>query len=157
MAIEIERKFLVLNDSYKKESYKKLTIKQGFLNSNYNRVVRIRIIGNKGYLTVKGKSSEDGTSRFEWEKEISIEEAFLLLAICEKGVIEKVRYLIRQGQHIYEVDEFKINNEGLIVAEIELSDVNEEFVKPSWLGKEVTGITKYYNSELSNTPYKSWA
>ncbi len=103
MAIEIERKFLVLNDSYKKESYKKLTIKQGFLNSYYNRVVRIWIIGNKGYLTVKGKSSEDGTSRFEWEKEISIEEAFLLLAICEKGVIEKVRYLIkaRKSRHIF--------------------------------------------------------
>jgi CYTH domain-containing protein len=157
MAIEIERKFLVLNDSYKKESYRKLTIKQGFLNSNYNRVVRVRIIGDKGYLTVKGKSSEDGTSRFEWEKEISIEEAVSLLAICEKGVIEKVRYLIKQGFHIYEVDEFHKENEGLVVAEIELSSANENFIKPSWLGKEVTGITKYYNSELSNTPFNSWA
>ena len=157
MAIEIERKFLVLNDSYKKESYRKLTIKQGFLNSNYNRVVRVRIMGEMAYITVKGKSSEDGTSRFEWEKEISIEEANSLLEFCEKGVIEKIRYLIKQGVHIYEVDEFHIENDGLIVAEIELSSANEEYIKPSWLGKEVTGITKYYNSELSKAPFKSWA
>ena len=134
-----------------------MTIKQGFLNSNFNRVVRVRIVDDKGYLTIKGKSSEDGTTRFEWEKEISINEATSLLAICEKGVIEKIRYLIKKGGHIYEVDEFFLDNEGLSVAEIELNDVNEKFIKPSWLGIEVTGITKYYNSELSNSPFNSWA
>ena len=97
--------------------------------------MRVRISGDKGSITVKGKSSENGTSRFEWEKEISIEEANSLLAICEKGVIEKIRYLIKQDHHIYEVDEFHMENEGLIVSEIKLSSPNEAFIKPSWLGK----------------------
>ena len=156
MAIEIERKFLVLNDSYKSKSYKKLSIKQGFLNSNYKRVVRVRIVDEKGYLTIKGKSDDNGLSRYEWEKEISVKDAISLLSLCEKGVIVKVRHLIKIKHQIYEVDEFLLENEGLTIAEIELSDVDEETIKPDWLGKEVTGITKYYNSELSNFPFKSW-
>ena len=156
MSIEIERKFLVKNDSYKTESFKVLTIKQGFLNSNKNRVVRIRISDDKGFITIKGISSKDGTSRFEWEKEISLDEATNLLLLCEKTVIEKNRYLIKIKNHIYEVDEFLGSNKGLVIAEIELNSIDELFLKPTWLGKEVTGIPKYYNSEISKNPFKNW-
>jgi CYTH domain-containing protein len=116
----------------------------------------VRIKGNQGFLTVKGKSNESGTSRFEWEKEISVEDATQLLALCEKGIIEKIRYNIPQGNHTFEVDEFFGDNEGLRIAEVELQDENETFSKPVWLGKEVTGQTQYYNSQLSQKPYKTW-
>ncbi len=156
MSIEIERKFLVKNETYKSECFKVSYIKQGFLNSNKNRVVRIRIIDKLGYITVKGISSKDGTSRFEWEKEISINEASELLDLCEKNSIEKNRFFVKKGKHIYEVDVFKGKNKGLVVAEIELINANESFIKPDWLGIEVTGITKYYNSELSKKPFSNW-
>jgi len=156
MSIEIERKFLVKNNSYKKESYKHLNIKQGFLNSNKNRVVRIRIIDNRGFITIKGISSDNGLSRYEWEKEITINDAQDLLSICEKGVIEKNRYLVKCSNHIFEVDEFIGENDGLIIAEVELKSEDEKFCKPKWLSKEVTGIAKYYNSELSKKPFKEW-
>lgn len=156
MLLEIERKFLVKNSNYKKECYKKYSIKQGFLNSNKNRVVRIRMIDKKGLITVKGISSKDGTSRFEWEKEISIKEATSLLMLCEETIIEKNRYLVSSGEHIIEVDEFLNHNQGLIIAEIELNSVDENYFKPKWLGIEVTGITKYYNSELSKNPFQNW-
>ena len=157
MAIEIERKFLIKNDSYKPESFKKLSIKQGFLNSDKNRIVRIRVVDDKGFITVKGISSKDGTSRFEWEKEISSKDAESLLNLCEETIIEKNRYLVKSGIHTFEVDEFSGNNSGLIVAEVELISVNDEYLKPDWLGEEVTGIVKYYNSELSKNPFKNWA
>ncbi len=156
MSIEIERKFLVKNDLYKKESFKCAKIKQGFLNSNKNRVVRIRIIDSKGFITIKGISSKNGLTRFEWEKEIDCNEAKSLLYLCEKGVIEKNRYFVNYDSHIYEIDEFIGENEGLVVAEIELKTEDENFKKPSWLGQEVTGITKYYNSELSKKAFKNW-
>ncbi len=156
MTIEIERKFLVKNSSYKIDSYKSSLIKQGFLNSNKRRVVRIRVIDAKGFITIKGISSKDGTSRFEWEKEIPIKEAEELLKLCENGVIEKIRFFIKKGNHVYEVDEFKNKNDGLIIAEIELNSVDDLFEKPSWLGTEVTGNTKYYNSELSKHPFTKW-
>lgn len=156
MPLEIERKFLVKNNDYKSESYNVSFIKQGFLNSNKKRVVRVRIIDSKGYITVKGLSSEDGTTRYEWEKEILIEEANSLLNLCEEGVVEKKRFFVKAGNHIYEIDEFKNMNEGLIVAEIELNSVDESFEKKTWLGVEVTGIAKYYNSELSKHPFTKW-
>jgi len=157
MNLEIERKFLITNTNFKKESYQKKYIQQGFLNSDKNRVVRVRIIEEKAYLTIKGVSDKSGTSRFEWEKEISVQEAKALMNLCEKGVIEKYRYFHKLDNHIFEIDEFLGDNEGLIIAEVELKNKNEVFIKPSYLGKEVTGDEKYYNSNLSKVPFKDWA
>ena len=157
MNLEIERKFLVKNNDYIIESYKKSYIKQGFLNSNKERTVRIRIIDNKAFLTIKGKSNKKGTIRFEWEKEISVKEAENLMLLAEKGIIEKNRYFVKKEKHTYEVDVFLGNNLGLIVAEIELNSENEAYRKPNWLGKEVTGVIKYYNSSISKKPFNSWA
>lgn len=153
---EIERKFLVHSNAYKSEASKSKRISQGFLNSHKERTVRVRIIDEKGFLTIKGKSSESGLSRFEWETEIPCEEAKTLLKLCEPRRIEKTRYYINVGQHIFEVDEFYGDNQGLIVAEIELAKEEEAFEKPNWLGQEVTGEVKYYNSMLSTHPYQSW-
>ena len=154
--IEIERKFLVKSDDYKSEATSKTRIVQGFLNTDPNRTVRVRIKGDAGFITVKGKSNASGTSRFEWEKEITVEEADALLKLCEKGILDKYRYEISVGNHVYEVDEFFVENEGLTIAEIELNDENESFQKPAWLGIEVTGEVKYYNSQLSKHPFKKW-
>ena len=156
MMIEIERKFLVNSDAFKSEAFRSYTIKQGFLNSNKERTVRVRLIKDKGYITVKGKSSLNGLSRFEWEKEITTSEANSLLNLCEDGIIDKIRFEIKSGIHIFEVDEFFGSNQGLIVAEVELKSENEDFDKPSWLGKEVTGKIKYYNSQLSKNPFGTW-
>ncbi len=156
MSIEIERKFLVKNLNYKQEAYKKVYIKQGFLNSDKERVVRVRLKDDAGFLTIKGKSNTSGTSRFEWEKEISVKDAQDLFDLCEQGVIEKYRHLIKKGKYTFEVDEFFGENKGLVVAEIELSDESEVFEKPEWLGIEVTGQIKYYNSNLSKLPFKDW-
>jgi adenylate cyclase len=156
MGIEIERKFLVKNLDFKVESFEKKYIKQGYLNSNKNRTVRIRVSDDTAYITIKGKSNTAGTSRFEWEKEIPFFEAEELLILCEPHVIEKQRYLIKKGKHTFEVDYFLGDNSGLIVAEIELNSENEKFQKPSWLAKEVTGELKYYNSSISKLPFKNW-
>lgn len=154
--IEIERKFLVTSNDFKEESEAQFEIAQGYLNSNPERTVRVRVKGDKGFLTIKGKSSESGASRFEWEKEIAIDEAKQLLLLCENGVIEKTRYHVKKGKHLFEVDVFYGQNKGLVMAEIELSDENEAFEKPNWLGKEVTNDERYYNAYLSNRPYTSW-
>jgi len=154
--IEIERKFLVTSEAFKIEAEKHFRIVQGFLNTHKERTVRVRLKGNKGYLTIKGESSNDGLSRFEWEKEISKQDASSLLSLCEKGVIDKVRYEISIGKHTFEVDEFFGDNQGLIIAEVELTTEKESFLKPDWLGKEVTGEIKYYNSQLSKHPFKDW-
>lgn len=154
--IEIERKFLVTSDAYKTEAYKHSRIVQGFLNTHKERTVRVRIQGDKGFLTIKGASSADGLSRFEWEKELSVTECEALLKLCERGIIEKIRYEINFGNHIFEVDEFFGDNRGLVIAEIELSNETETFEKPSWLGNEVTGDIRYYNSQLSKQPYIAW-
>ena len=153
---EIERKFLVNNLKFKEEAINSFEIAQGFLNTHPERTVRVRIKGDKGFLTVKGKSNASGTSRFEWETEISITEATELLQLCEEGIIEKIRYHIPKGNHLFEVDEFFGDNSGLIIAEVELNHEDEAFEKPSWLGNEVTGQTQYYNSQLSKKPYKNW-
>jgi|SRR5690606_18710915 adenylate cyclase len=154
--IEIERKFLVTSDAYKTEAYRQSRIVQGFLNTHKERTVRVRIQGDKGFLTIKGASSADGLSRFEWEKELSVTECEALLKLCERGIIEKIRYEINFGNHIFEVDEFFGDNRGLVIAEIELSNEMETFEKPSWLGNEVTGDIRYYNSQLSKQPYIAW-
>ncbi|MEW7289231.1 CYTH domain-containing protein [Aquimarina sp. 2304DJ70-9] len=147
--IEIERKFLVTSDAFKKEAQKNYRIVQGFLNTDPERTVRIRIKGDQAFLTVKGIGNATGTSRFEWEKEIELADAEKLMLLCEKGIIEKMRYEIPSGSHIIEVDEFSGQHKGLIIAEIELCHENESFLKPGWLGKEVTGDSRYYNSQLS--------
>ena len=154
--LEIERKFLILSDAYKSEAYKQTRIVQGFLNNHKERTVRVRIKGEKAFITVKGISNSKGTTRMEWEKEIPKEDAERLLPLCEPNLIEKIRYEIKAGNHIFEVDEFFEENEGLVIAEIELSSENEEFTKPKWLGKEVTGNVRYYNSQLSKLPYRNW-
>ncbi len=154
--LEIERKFLIISQVYKNEAFNSTRIVQGFLNTHPERTVRVRIKGDKGFITVKGKSNDAGTIRTEWENEIRLTEAEMLLKICEEGIIEKTRYEIRAGDHIFEVDEFSGDNQGLIIAEIELSSENEAFEKPKWLGKEVTGEIKYYNSQLSNQPFNTW-
>jgi len=154
--IEIERKYLVTSLEFKNEYYTKNEIAQGYLSSNPERTVRIRIKGNKGYLTIKGIGNESGASRFEWEKEIELNEAKQLLKLCEKGVIEKTRYEVKSGNHIIEVDEFHGDNNGLIIAEIELENENESIEKPHWLGNEVTNDERYYNSYISLNPFKNW-
>jgi CYTH domain-containing protein len=154
--IEIERKFLVASDAFKREVTKNYRIIQGFLNSDPERIVRVRVLNDQGILTVKGLSSSDGLKRFEWEKEITKKDAEELLELCEPGVVDKMRHEVTSGKHTYEIDEFFGDNEGLIIAEIELDHENEQFTRPAWLGKEVTGIIKYYNAQLSKYPYRSW-
>ncbi|OQB31121.1 MAG: CYTH domain protein [Bacteroidetes bacterium ADurb.Bin174] len=156
MAQEIERKFLVKSDAYKAQATKQTRITQGYLSSIPERTVRVRVKGNKGFITIKGIGNTGGASRYEWEKEIAVEEVRELLQICEPGVIDKTRYEVKTGKHVFEVDEFYGENQGLVVAEIELADENESFDKPEWLGQEVTGEVKYYNSMLMKQPYSKW-
>ncbi len=153
---EIERKFLVTSNDFKTEAHKHSRIVQGFLNTHPERTVRIRMKGEQGYLTVKGKPNQSGISRFEWEKQIPLAEAEELLHLCETGIIDKIRFEVNVGNHTFEIDEFAGENEGLIMAEVELRYENEAFEKPDWLGVEVTGDVKYYNSCLSKNPYKNW-
>ena len=155
MAQEIERKFLVIGD-FKSQAFEQSRIVQGYISSARWRTVRVRIRNGRGYLTIKGASNESGTSRYEWEKELSLHEAEELMKLCEPGVIDKTRYLVRSGEHIFEVDEFYGENEGLIVAEVELNAEDEAFVKPSFIGQEVTGDVRYYNSQLMKKPYTTW-
>lgn len=155
MPAEIERKFLVKGD-FRPFAKSQTRIIQGYLSSIPERVIRIRIRDNRGYLTIKGKANETGTTRLEWEYEIPIQEAEELLQLCEPGIIDKTRYLVRAGDHTFEVDEFHGDNRGLVIAEMELKTENEEFVKPHWLGKEVTGEVRYYNSGLAGNPYTRW-
>ena len=152
MAKEIERKFLVSGE-FRQDSPESYRIMQGYICSDPDRTVRVRVRGDKGFLTIKGRGSEDGLSRYEWEKEIPVSEAFELMALCGSGVIDKTRYLVPFGKHTYEVDVFHGANEGLVLAEIELAEDQETFEKPSWLGEEVTGDVRYYNSMLSLHPF----
>jgi len=152
---EIERKFLVTGE-YKSQAARSFRIVQGYLSSVTGRTVRIRIKGDKGYITIKGKSNESGLSRYEWEKEIPLNEAEELFQLCEPGAIDKTRYEIPVGKHIFEVDEFYGDNSGLTIAEIELVSEDESYLKPEWLGNEVTGDRRYYNSSLTKNPFKDW-
>jgi len=155
MPQEIERKFLIKGD-FKKFAYKQERIVQGYLSSVSERIVRVRIRGEKGYLTIKGINNPSGVSRFEWEKEIPVKEAEDLMKLCEPGVIDKIRYEVKSGNHIIEVDEFYGENQGLIIAEIELNDENEAYDRPEWLGNEVTGDKRYYNDSLLKRPFSKW-
>ena len=156
MAQEIERKFLVVSDEFKSLASKQTRITQGYLSSVPERTVRVRTKGEKGFITIKGIGNASGASRYEWEKEIPAAEVQELLKICELGVIDKTRYEVKVGIHTYEVDEFYGENQGLTVAEIELSFEEDDFQKPSWLGEEVTGDVKFYNSMLMKNPYTKW-
>jgi adenylate cyclase len=155
MGKETERKFLVKGD-FKPFVSKQTRIVQGYLSSVPERTVRVRIKGDKGYLTIKGIGNASGASRFEWEKEVPVDEINDLLKICEPGVIDKTRYLVKAGPHTFEVDEFYGENQGLVLAEIELGSETEAFEKPAWLGEEVTGDTRYYNSMLMKNPFTRW-
>ena len=155
MANEIERKFLV-NDEFRHFSTAETRIVQGYLSSVPERTVRIRIKGDKGFITIKGIGNESGATRYEWEREIPVSDAKELLSLCEPGVIDKTRFFVKHGEHTFEVDEFYGENEGLTVAEIELDSEDEEFDRPVWLGAEVTGDKKYYNSMLMKNPFNTW-
>ena len=152
MAKEIERKYLVSGE-FRSFAYEQSRITQGYISNDPERTVRIRIRREKGYITIKGLSSENGLSRYEWEKEITLVEAEELIQLCLPGVIDKVRYLIRWQKHIIEVDEFYGDNQGLVMAEVELSSEDDVFEKPDFLGEEVTGDIRYYNSQLQKHPY----
>lgn len=156
MALEIERKFLVKDDCYKERAYSSSRIAQGYICSGRGRTVRVRIRDDKGYLTIKGPADVKGLGRYEWEKEIPLQEAQELMKLCELGMIDKTRYLVRSGKHVFEVDEFYGENEGLVVAEVELDSEEEAYEKPDFVGEEVTGDVRYYNSFLMKFPYKSW-
>ena len=155
MNTEIERKFLI-SRKIKLSEYFSEPIKQGFISSDPERSVRVRIKGKKAFLTIKGKTNQSGTTRFEFETEISVKEADHLLLICKNKIIEKTRYYIPAGKHTYEIDVFEGENKGLVIAEIELNNEDEDFIKPDWLGKELTGDIRFYNLYLSENPYCSW-
>ena len=156
MALEIERKFLVKDDSYKRMAFQLSRIAQGYICSMRGRTVRVRIRDDKGFLTIKGPASVKGLGRYEWEKEIPLDEAQELMKLCEPGMIDKTRYLVRSGKHVFEVDEFYGENEGLTIAEVELASEDEAYEKPAFVGEEVTGDVRYYNSFLMRNPYKGW-
>ena len=155
---EIERKFLVHKDrDFRSCAYSSSRIKQGYIGAK-GATVRVRTRDDHAYLTIKGPSVDGGLKRYEFEKEITLDEAAHLFELCEPGIIDKTRYLVKNtdGKHTWEVDEFYGDNDGLTVAEIELTDENEPFDKPAWLGEEVTGDPKYFNSMLMKNPYKNW-
>jgi len=152
---EIERKFLIKGD-FQPFVIHSEWIRQGYLSSVPERTVRIRIKGEQSFLTIKGKSNSSGLSRFEWEKEIPVEEGLNLLSLCEPCIIEKKRHIIPSGQLKFEIDEFFGDNQGLLLAEIELPSEDTFFEKPAWLGQEVTGDIRFYNAYLSQHPFKNW-
>ena len=156
MATEIERKFLVVDDTYKAAATSKSHIVQGYICSARGRTVRVRLRDGRAYLTIKGPSLDGGLSRYEFEKEISPDEGQALLGLCEPGVIDKVRWLVPCDGHVYEVDEFAGDNAGLVVAEVELQSESESIALPPFIGREVTGDSRYYNSNLAKTPYRDW-
>ena len=154
--MEIERKFLVSSDSYKRQATSQSRIRQGYICSGHGRTVRVRIRGDRGFLTIKGPSADGGLSRYEFEKEITPDEAEQLFRLCEPGVIDKTRYLVPSGRHTFEVDEFYGDNEGLVMAEVELSAPDEPYEAPDFIGREVTGDRRFYNSHLRQNPYCLW-
>lgn len=156
MPQEIERKFLVTDTSYRELATSSSHIVQGYICSDKGRTVRIRIRNDKGYLTIKGGSNAAGLSRYEWEQEIDVADAHDLLKLCEPGIIDKVRYLVPSGNHVFEVDEFAGENQGLVIAEVELAAEDEPYTKPAFIGQEVTGNRRYYNSHLRVYPYSIW-
>lgn len=155
MHIETERKFLVVSDAFKQEAVRSYRITQGYIAHEAGRTVRVRIRGEQGFLTIKGPSL-DGISRFEWEKEIPLEDARDLMTLCQGGFIDKTRYIIPAGERFFEVDEFYGDNAGLVMAEVELGSVEESFEKPDFIGDEVTGDRRFHNSHLRQFPFILW-
>lgn len=155
MPFEIERKFLVTGE-FRHLAYHHSRILQGYISSGNGRTVRVRIRDDKGFLTIKGPSGKQGLSRYEFETEIPLNDARDLMMLCEPGIIDKTRYLVKSGTHIFEIDEFYGDNEGLIMAEVELSDEKEQFLKPDFIGREVTGDRRFYNAHMRKNPYKLW-
>lgn len=151
MALEIERKFLVINDDYKRGSTGVL-YKQGYISSQPGRTVRVRTAGDKAWLTIKGPTV--GSTRSEFEYQIPYEDALYLFTLCEAGYIEKLRYAVLYKGMVWEVDEFLGDNQGLVIAEIELDSENQSFPLPPWIGSEVTGDPRYYNSNLIHQPFR---
>ena len=154
--LEIERKFLVKDEGYKQQAYSHSHIQQGYICSSHGRTVRVRIRDERGYLTIKGPSENGGLSRYEFEKEITLDEAEHLMQLCEPGIIDKTRWLVKSGSHTFEVDEFFGENEGLVMAEVELGAEDEAYEKPDFIGQEVTGDRRYYNSHLRKLPFAKW-
>lgn len=153
---EIERKFLVRKgDAYKHAAFSSSHIRQGYIAAD-GATVRVRTRDDKAYLTIKGKSVNGGITRYEFEKEITPEEALHLLELCKGGVIDKRRYLVKSGEHVFEVDEFYGDNEGLVIAEVELEREDESYEKPDFIGREVTGDRRFYNSHLLCYPFSLW-
>ena len=155
MSFEIERKFLVTGD-FKSQAYSSSRIRQGYISTVGKATVRVRIRDDKGYLTIKGRSNEAGISRYEFETEVPLQDAEDLMRLCEPGVIDKTRYLVRSGRHVFEVDEFYGDNEGLVMAEVELKHGDEAFARPPFLGPEVTGDHHFYNKQMRANPFKNW-
>ena len=153
---EIEREFLVCGDDYKRQAYSHSRIKQGYICSGRGRTVRVRLRDNCGYLTIKGPSQNGGLSRYEFEKEITLDEAEHLFELCEPGIIDKTRWLVKSGSHTFEVDEFHGDNAGLVMAEVELGAEDEPYEKPDFIGLEVTGDRRFYNSSLRAQPFSVW-
>ena len=152
---EIERKFLVNKAIWNKlEKPQGLYLKQSYLSTNPNKTIRVRVLDKKGYITVKGKPK--GLVRPEFEYEIPLKDAQEMILLFGENIIEKTRYEIKHNKHLWEIDVFKGDNEGLIVAEIELNSENELFEKPLWVGKEVSHETKYFNSSLQKNPFCNW-
>ena len=156
MALEIERKFLVLDDSYKREAFSSYHIMQGYLCRMRGKTIRVRIRDEQGFITIKGPSLDGGLTRYEFEQEIPLADARQLMNLCETGLIDKTRWLVKSGEHTFEVDEFHGDNEGLTVAEVELKNASESPKIPHFIGKEVTGDRRYYNSQLGVHPYREW-
>ena len=155
--LEIERKFLVLDDSYKALSYNHSHIVQGYICRGQGKTVRVRIRENQGFITIKGPSDIGGLARYEFEQEIALADAKELMKLCEPGIIDKTRWLVKSGDFTFEVDEFHGDNAGLVVAEVELASAEESFVKPHFIGEEVTGDRRFYNAQLCQHPYGGWA
>lgn len=154
--LEIERKFLVKKgDAYKKAAFHCFRIKQGYLPCE-TATVRVRVRDNEAFLTIKGKSVDGGLSRYEFEHPIALDEAEQLLKLCSGGIIDKCRYLVKHGSHVFEVDEFFGANTGLVLAEVELGSVDEHFDKPDFLGPEVTGDAHFYNKNMLKHPFEQW-
>lgn len=154
--LEIERKFLVRKGgSYKRAAFSSSHIRQGYIPAE-GATVRVRVRDDHAFLTIKGRSVNGGMTRYEFEKEITLDEATHLLALCKGGVVDKHRYLVRSGAHVFEVDEFHGDNDGLVMAEVELASEGEAYEKPDFIGPEVTGDHHFYNSNLLTHPYREW-
>jgi adenylate cyclase len=155
MALEIEHKFLLANEDWRKEIHRSELFRQGYLSSQPTSSIRVRICEHQAWLNIK--SATVGTHRLEYEYEIPVADAQeILIHLCSKPLIEKTRHYVQHGNDLWEIDEFEGANEGLIVAEIELEEIGQPFEKPTWLGREVTDDLRYYNNNLAHYPYSQW-